>query len=195
MLNKLIKIVVGSTILGFGIAIAIISTHGGDSISVFTQGVANTFHLSIGDATLLFYIVLVIPASVVDKKQLQVGTILSPLISSITLDFFLSVIPYGRFQGIITYILMFVGIVCIGIGLGIYVSANGGRSSYDALVIYVSEKLKCPLWVCKNCGDFILCVLGYFLGGQIGWGPVVGFLLIGPTLQKTLTILTRKKNN
>ncbi|MDH6366099.1 MULTISPECIES: hypothetical protein [unclassified Breznakia] len=189
--RRIIRMIVGSIILGFGIALAICSTQGGDAISVFSEGVSILIGTSIGNATVLFYFIWIPLAFIFYREQLGIGTIASPVIASITLD---ATILYGwqTLYALPHLVAMGLGIVCIGIGLGVYVSANMGRSSYDAIIGGLSNKLGIPIWLSKSGCDVILCVIGFLLGGTVGLGPISGIICIGPVLQFTLQTITKK---
>lgn len=190
MINRVVKVIIGSVLLGFGISLAVLSGHGGDSISVFSQGLGKCLNISIGNASILFYIVFLFPAYLIDKHELGIGTILSPLVSALSLDLFLEILNI-QVTGVISVIVLLIGIICIGIGLGIYVSADVGRSSYDVIVLGVSKQFKVSLWLSKSVSDMILCFVGYLLGGTVGLGPILGILFIGIVLDTTLKIVKR----
>lgn len=185
MINKVVKVIIGSIILGFGISLAVLSGYGGDAISVFSQGLGKCLNISIGNASILFYVVFLIPAYLIDKQELGIGTILSPLCSAISLDLFLEFLNI-QVSGMLSVVVLLVGITCIGIGLGIYVSADVGRSSYDVIILGISKKFKVPLWLSKSASDMILCFIGYLLGGTVGLGPILGIVFIGIVLDITL---------
>lgn len=191
MISKVVKVVIGSVILGFGISLAVLSGHGGDAISVFSQGLGKCLNISIGNASILFYIVFLIPAYLIDKHELGLGTILSPLCSAISLDLFLGILNI-QVNGAMSVIVLLIGITCIGIGLGIYVSADVGCSSYDVIILGISKKFKAPLWLSKSASDMILCFVCYLLGGVVGLGPILGILFIGIVLDATLKIVKKR---
>ncbi|MDF9824958.1 putative membrane protein YczE [Breznakia sp. PF5-3] len=190
-LKKVLFLSMGAIILGIGIGLAIVSGHGGDAISVFSEGLSETFKVTIGTASIGFYILFMIPMLVIDRKQFGIGTIVSPFICAITLDLFLTYVSF-EMTTIETVLCMAIGIVLIGIGIGIYVSVELGRSSYDAIILAISKKLGKPLWIIKSSGDLILCIFGYMLGGTLGLGPVCAVIFIGPILEMTLKFIDSK---
>ena len=53
LLKKLIIIVIGSIVAAYGITLALYAGFGGATLAVLWQGIAETFHLSIGMASFL----------------------------------------------------------------------------------------------------------------------------------------------
>lgn len=192
IIQKVIRIIIGSVILGTGIAIAILTGFGGDAISVFSEGLGKSLGITIGAATLVYYGIFCIPIIFLDKKQLGIGTIVSPVISAIVMDMILLHVSLS-YSPVVKILLLVIGITMIGIGLGIYVSANLGRSSYDAFVVYISENYKSSIGLIKSLGDLLLCVVGFILGGTLGIGPILAIVMIGPVLQQTLNIINKYK--
>ncbi|OCN05495.1 hypothetical protein A4S06_08570 [Erysipelotrichaceae bacterium MTC7] len=189
--KKVLFLSTGAIILGVGIGLAIVSGHGGDAISVFSEGISKTFEISIGVASMVFYVLFMIPMLVIDRKQFGIGTILSPIICAITLDLFLTFVSL-KMTTVEAIFCLLMGIVLIGVGIGIYISVGLGRSSYDAIILSIGNKLEKPLWIVKGSADLMLCIFGTLLGGTIGLGPVCAVIFIGPVLELTLKLIDSK---
>lgn len=192
LLKRICYVIFGSLLLGAGISLAILSGFGGDAISVFSEGLAKTLGITLGQASLVYYAAFCIPVLYIDRRQIGIGTILSPVICSIVIDIVLLYCPL-QFTSYAALIIVVIGVSLIGIGLAIYIYGDIGRSSYDACILMVSHQIQKPIAAIKMAGDFLLCAIGFVLGGTIGLGPVLAILLIGPILQKTLSILQRKQ--
>lgn len=190
-IKKISGVVIGSAILALGISLALLSGHGGDAVSVFNQGVSNTLGITIGMATILFHALFLIPVILVEKKHLGIGSILSPIVCAIIIDAITLHITIPV-DGIGSILLVLIGVVLAGIGLALYSHADAGKACYDAFTLAVVEKHRLPLWVFKSTCDLTLGVIGFLLGGVIGWGPVLAILMVGPILQATLKLLNRQ---
>lgn len=59
-LKKIIIIVVGSIIAAYGITLALYAGFGGATLAVLWQGISKTFHISIGMASLIVAIVMIV---------------------------------------------------------------------------------------------------------------------------------------
>ena len=76
LLKKLVIIVIGSIIAAYGITLALYAGFGGATLAVLWQGIAKTFHLSIGIASFIVALGMILFALIYDKSQIHVGTVL-----------------------------------------------------------------------------------------------------------------------
>ena len=82
LLKKLIIIVVGSIIAAYGITLALYAGFGGATLAVLWQGLSTTFHMSIGMASFVVAIVMILFAAIYDRSQIHIGTILYQIVYS-----------------------------------------------------------------------------------------------------------------
>lgn len=73
-IKKLVIIVIGSIIAAYGITLALYAGFGGATLAVLWQGIAQTFHLSIGMASFVVALGMILFALIYDKSQIHVGT-------------------------------------------------------------------------------------------------------------------------
>ena len=67
LLKKLIIIVIGSIVAAYGITLALYAGFGGATLAVLWQGIAETFHLSIGMASFVVAVGMILFALIYDK--------------------------------------------------------------------------------------------------------------------------------
>ena len=85
---KLIIIVVGSVIAAYGITLALYAGFGGATLAVLWQGISKTFHVSIGMASMIVAIVMIVFAFFYDRSQIHIGTILYQIVYTLCVDLF-----------------------------------------------------------------------------------------------------------
>ena len=73
LLKKLIIIVIGSIVAAYGITLALYAGFGGATLAVLWQGIAETFHLSIGMASFVVAVGMILFALIYDKSQIQIN--------------------------------------------------------------------------------------------------------------------------
>lgn len=175
---KSIIVIVGSFIMGAGVAIAVCGRQGADPLAVVWDGMSNVFTITVGQANIVLNIVLFIIAFLLDKKQLNLGTILNPIFSGISTDFVMSIItiPENLSMQILQSTL---GVFIIGIGIGMYTSVNFGKSAYDALVFGVASKYGLKLFLTRMIFDALMLITGFLLGGTIGVSTIFAVLCMG----------------
>lgn len=65
-------------------------------------------------------------------------------------------------------------------GCYLYISTGLGCGPRDGLMVILTKKSKYPLWKVITSIEFIVLILGYFLGGTIGFGTIISSLAVGP---------------
>lgn len=73
LLKKLIIIVIGSIVAAYGITLALYAGFGGATLAVLWQGIAETFHLSIGMASFVVAVGMILFALIYDKVKSILG--------------------------------------------------------------------------------------------------------------------------
>jgi uncharacterized protein len=71
----------------------------------------------------------------------------------------------------------------IGIGVGIYLTPNLPRMSYDGMMVALCEKFKLNLMMSRTILEVTFVIIGVIIGGKIGVGSIVLVLCIGTIIQ------------
>ena len=131
-MKKIIIIWIGSIIAAYGITLAMYAGFGGATLAVLWQGISKTFHISIGMASMIVAVVMIIFVFFYDRSQLHIGTVLYQIVYSLCVDLFANAHIYSRHMWINVQ-LKLLGIILFAIGSGLYAAASLGRGSYEAL--------------------------------------------------------------
>ncbi|MCA9725412.1 MAG: YitT family protein, partial [Kurthia sp.] len=75
------------------------------------------------------------------------------------------------------------GVIILGIGDAIYITANLGAGPRDSLMLIAVERLKLSITVARTAMEFLVAVTGYLIGGPIGLGTVIMVFVLGPVIQ------------
>lgn len=178
IIKKNLIVILGSIIMGIGVALAIKGGQGADPLSVFWDGLSRTFNITLGNANLLVSLVMLIAAVILDYKQLNIGTILNPLFLSGTADLIINKISTPD-TFILQLLQSLIGVTLMGIGVGLYASADLGKGVYDAIVFSLVDKTKFKIQYIRNAFDAIFLLVGFLLGGSVGLVTLIAVLLIG----------------
>ena len=87
-----------------------------DHIEVLWQGIARTFHISIGTASFVVALGMILLVLIYDKSQIHIGTVLYQIVYSTCVDLF-------------------------AVGAGLYASAFLDRGSYEAVTFALAEEI------------------------------------------------------
>ena len=90
-IKKIIIIVVGSVVAAYGITLALYAGFGGATLAVLWQGISETFHVSIGMASMIVAIIMITFAFSYDRSQIHIGTILYQIVYSFCVDLFANI--------------------------------------------------------------------------------------------------------
>lgn len=180
--KKIMIIVFGSIVAAYGITLALYAGFGGATLAVLWQGISTTFHISIGMASMIVAIIMIIFAFFYDRSQIHVGTILYQIVYSLCVDLFADVHVYSTHVWINAFI-MLIGIVFFAIGTGIYAAASLGRGSYEAVTFSLAEKNGWQVKAVRMILDIVMVIVGVILGGKFGVCTIVTIIISGPVIQ------------
>ena len=184
MVKKVIIIVIGSIIAAYGITLALYAGFGGATLAVLWQGISRTFHISIGMASLIVAIVMIVFAFFYDRSQIHIGTILYQIVYSLCVDLFANAHVYSTHVWV-NALIMLLGILLFAVGTGFYAAASLGRGSYEALTFSLAEKNGWQVKVVRMILDVVMVIAGVLLGGKFGICTIVTIIISGPIIQFT----------
>lgn len=182
--KKIIIIVIGSVIAAYGITLALYAGFGGATLAVLWQGISRTFHISIGMASLIVAIVMIVFAFFYDRSQIHIGTILYQIVYSLCVDLFANAHVYSMHLWV-NALIMLLGVMLFAVGTGFYAAASLGRGSYEALTFSLAEKNGWQVKVVRMMLDIVMVIAGVLLGGKFGICTIVTIIISGPVIQFT----------
>ena len=188
-LTTLIMLVIGLFLFGLGEAIIIASGSGVSPWTVLAQGISSKTDLSIGMATFLISIFILI--FWVPLKQIPgIGTILNAIIIASAIDVTLGFIPKPELIYLKILQASF-GILIVGIGSGIYLVSNLGPGPRDGLMIGLQQKTNTSIPLIRTVIEITAVTIGWFLGGIVGIGTILFVFGIGPCVGVGLTLVEK----
>ena len=188
-LTTLIMLVIGLFLFGLGEAIIIGSGSGVSPWTVLAQGISSKTDLSIGMATFLISIFILI--FWVPLKQIPgIGTILNAIIIASAIDLTLGFIPKPELIYLKILQASF-GILIVGIGSGIYLASNLGPGPRDGLMIGLQQKTNTSIPLIRTIIEITAVTVGWFLGGIVGIGTILFVFGIGPCVGVGLTLVEK----
>ena len=188
-LTTLIMLVIGLFLFGLGEAIIIGSGSGVSPWTVLAQGISSKTDLSIGMATFLISIFILIFWA--PLKQIPgIGTILNAIIIASAIDLTLGFIPKPELIYLKILQASF-GILIVGIGSGIYLASNLGPGPRDGLMIGLQQKTNTSIPLIRTIIEITAVTVGWFLGGIVGIGTILFVFGIGPCVGVGLTLVEK----
>lgn len=182
--KKIIIIVIGSIIAAYGITLALYAGFGGATLAVLWQGISRTFHISIGMASLIVAIIMIVFSFFYDRSQIHIGTIIYQLVYSLCVDLFANAHVYSTHLWV-NVLIMLLGVMLFAVGTGVYAAASLGRGSYEALTFSLAEKNGWQVKAVRMILDIVMVLTGVLLGGKFGICTIVTIIISGPIIQFT----------
>ena len=179
-IKKIAVIIIGSVIAAYGITLALYAGFGGSTLAVLWQGISGTFHVSIGAASFIVAVIMILFVLIYDRSQIHIGTILYQIVYSLCVDLFAQMHVYSKYMWF-NMLIMLVGIVLFAVGTGLYAAAD-----LEAVTFALAEKNHWQVKVVRMILDAAMVVIGVILGGKFGVCTVVTVIVSGPIIQFTV---------
>lgn len=181
-MRRVIRLIVGSIVMGGGIAIAMKGGFGVDPMALFWEGIHIQTGMSYGTANIVVSGVIILMLFFIDRSQLGIGTVVNSVLVSLSMDL-ISLMPLESELFLIRLFLLLIGLVLLAGGIVYYGSANFGRGAFDGLIFGIVNKTKFSIRMIRSSFDLILVILGMLLGAKLSLGPIVSVLTIGYMMQ------------
>lgn len=193
--KEILMVIVGSMMMGASIDLFVQADFGLDPLSLFQAGLGRVLHLSLGTTSQVLMISIIILLFFIDRKRIGIGSILNSVLVGAFIKWFSPVICTGGGTAAGRLLCLLAGLILMGVGIGTYVAAGLGEAGMDAMMMYLSGKLKKNVNVTRITIDILLSITGFLLGGKLGGATVVSMLVNGYMIQFTIELIGRYRRN
>jgi uncharacterized membrane protein YczE len=183
----------GLSIFGLGDSLIIQSHFGNSPWSVLAQGISKHSPMSIGAATFLISVIVLllwIPL----KEKPGFGTFANLVIIASAIQVGLNIFSpvTGRDQNIwLQLAYVFVGIALIGFGTAFYITCGLGPGPRDGLMTAIHKRSGIRIGRVRVGIEIVALTIGGVLGGRLGIGTALFALLIGNSIAISLNLVQR----
>jgi uncharacterized membrane protein YczE len=177
--RRLVRLFAGYLLIAIAIALNVRCTLGLGPLFVVFQGLQRHGLATIGTATIVTNVVLLIVAMALRERP-GVGTLGQVFLVGPMTDLALLATPHVHSLGArVAYLLAAFVILCVGAAF--YLSADLGAGPYDAVMqgLYRNSR-RLPLAVVRLFMESTALLIGWLLGGDVGVGTLLIGLGIGP---------------
>jgi uncharacterized membrane protein YczE len=187
LLRRVPQCVGGLFCFALGIALFFHSQLGTGPWDVLHGGLSKISGLPVG---LIINIIglIVLPLWIPLKVRIGLGTVLNALLIGVFLDM---VKPRMHDASALwlQLTLAIVGVLIIGIGSGLYIGAGLGAGPRDGIMVGLS-RLGLSVRAARTLVEAVTLLIGWLLGGKIGFGTIIFLVGIGPVVQVALPRLS-----
>ena len=184
--STLLALVLGLWIFGTGEAVLIAAGIGVSPWTVLAQGITEQTSFTVGEATFIVSVcvlLLWIPL----RETPGIGTILNAILIALSIDAMAPFIPEQ--ENLPNAIVQSAfGVMMVGIGSALYLTANLGPGPRDGWMTGVQKKTNWPIGRVRVGIEIIVLSIGVALGGIFGLGTVMFAIGIGPAISMFLGI-------
>jgi uncharacterized membrane protein YczE len=180
-------LVLGLWLFGTGEALLVASRWGNTPWTVLAQGLSRHSPLSIGTATLVVSAVVLL-GWIPLRERPGLGTVLNAIIVAVAIDVVLAVLPRPH-HAVAQAALLLAGIVSIGGGSALYLTAALGPGPRDGWMTGLAQRFGWPLaWVRLGI-ELAALAAGWLLGGRVGIGTALFAVTIGYAVTSAMRLL------
>ena len=186
--STLLALVVGLWIFGTGEAVLIAAGIGVSPWTVLAQGITEQTSFTVGEATFIVSVcvlLLWIPL----RETPGIGTILNAILIALSIDVMAPFIPEQ--ENLPNAIVQSAfGVMMVGIGSALYLTANLGPGPRDGWMTGVQKKTNWPIGRVRVGIEIIVLSIGILLGGTFGLGTIMFAIGIGPVISISLGVVS-----
>ncbi len=187
-LSTILALVSGLWIFGTGEAILIDAGIGVSPWTVLAQGISKQVDWTVGMATFVVSF-LVLFLWIPLRETPGIGTILNAILIAMSIDVMRPFIP-DQTDIMPQIIQASIGIILVGVGSALYLTANLGPGPRDGWMTGVQKKTNWPIGRVRVGIEIIVLSIGIALGGIFGLGTVMFAIGIGPAISMSLGVVS-----
>ena len=191
VIKKYIIFAIGTLIFGFGISLSNKSLLGGNPMSVLVSGITNILPFSFGTCNLIVGIIQIIVGYICDKKTVTFATIFGTICGSYAIDF---ADLFIKDTNVLTIkiVYMILGIILYCLGLALQQVPNCGYSNLDCFIFGLAKVFKIDKYhIIRWIVDIAFLIIGYLLGGVVGIGTVLLFIVSGILIELFVNVFRK----
>jgi uncharacterized protein len=188
--SRIARLLAGLWLFGTGDALLVGAALGNAPWTVLAEGVSLVTPLTIGIATQVIG-ALVLCGWIPLRERPGLGTIANIVVIGIAIDVMLAVLPQPEVLAL-RAVSGLVGIGLVGLGSGLYLSADLGPGPRDGWMTGLHRRFGWPVSAVRFGIEVSVLVAGWLLGGTVGAGTVAFALLIGPAVGGSMRLLGRR---
>jgi hypothetical protein len=179
----------GLAAFGFGEGLLVQSQWGASPWTVFAEGIAKHAQVSLGWATALISVVVLI-FWIPLRQRLGFGTISNVIIIAYVLDLTTYAVAAPHLVWLkIVYVLG--AVLSIGVGSAFYLTCNLGPGPRDGLMTGLHRRLHVSVVYVRLTIESVVLIIGWLLGGRVGVATAFFAATIGFSIGANLNVVER----
>ena len=188
-IKRILILIFGLTIFGFGDSLLIQSHIGNAPWSVLAQGISFKTGINIGFATFLISAIVLFFWWPLGEKP-GFGTLANIVVIAAAIEFGVVNFPVASNTAVgIAY--AFIGVALVGAGSSLYITCGLGPGPRDGLMTSLHKISGIRVGRIRLAIEATVFTLGWALGGRVGLGTLIFTLFIGQSVAVALGVVSR----
>lgn len=189
LLIRFTRLMFGLFLYALGIVLSMQAHIGYAPWDIFHAGLASVLHLQVGTITIVVGFFLIVIAFLAGEK-FGIGSILNMVTVGLFMNWLFALELFPQLSNPIAGVLQLVfSLFVISFATYFYISSGFGAGPRDSIMVLLARKTKLPIGVCRTSIEVLVIILGYLMGGLLGWGTLLSAALIGVCIQLTFRLL------
>ncbi|GGO23714.1 YczE/YyaS/YitT family protein [Deinococcus humi] len=178
---RLVLLLSGLFLYGLSLRLMLDAHVGTAPWEVLHVGVTRHLPLTVGVVSILTGAAIVAFTALRLRERIGVGTLLNVVLIGVFLDVLAPLIPDPTMLGW-RWVQFLLGVGLLGFATGAYVAAGLGAGPRDGLTLALNRLTGWPVPRIRSGVELLVLLLGWALGGPLGWGTLVFALTVGPAM-------------
>lgn len=173
---------IGFMLYGLALVLIIRADLGTGTWLVLEVALANLLGIQIGTMTVYMGFAVLIIALLL-REQVGWGTLGNILSIGPWLNLFLNVLSTPKDNFALQVGMFLLGVLIQGIATAVYIGVDAGAGPRDSLMLAIHRTTGLSIRLARGAIEVLVVLIGWLLGGPLGFGTVAFALLIGPSVQ------------
>lgn len=177
---------IGIYLVGLALAFIILSLLGAGPWDSVAVGLNNYLGFTIGTWSIISQLIFTLLTWMIEKNRFRLETVIPIVIRSWFLDFWIYVVFKNADFSIsweAQWFSLIIGVILVGVGIGLYVEAELPKTPIDGLMMAISNRFAWSLNITRIYIEVSGVIMGFLLGGPVGFGTLVVALFLGKIIQ------------
>lgn len=173
---------IGFMLYGLALVLIIRAGLGTGTWLVLEVALANLLGIKIGTMTVYMGFAVLIIALLL-RERVGWGTLGNILSIGPWLNLFLNIFSTPKDNFALQVGMFLLGVLIQGIATAVYIGVEAGAGPRDSLMLAIHRTTGLSIRLARGAIEIIVVLIGWLLGGPLGFGTVAFALLIGPSVQ------------
>lgn len=189
-LNDLLILFMALNCVGIGVALLVNFNYGVDPISMFQLGISKQFNVTMGTASLIYNVMILVLAVVLNPTKLGIGTLVYAVSVGHLIDIHLTwVSSLSQSYALAFYVAGHL-VLCLGYALMLYL--DKGMTAIDSCLLYFKERYGLSYKNTRYGVDGVLCIMAIIMGVELKVGLIFIYATTGILVERYVLMLRKK---